>query len=337
MPNVWTHFIFGQRCLNSIGKSKMIASTELLRMFNMGCQGPDFLFYHHFLPWQKDKTMNLLGSEMHSKNCGPVIMDLLEALAGCSLGEDSEGTPDAAIVYALGFVLHHILDRNMHPYVFSRSGFRKWDHQRFEVMMDTLIVRKFLGIETWKTEVWREINIQGQLPDKIVDAFEQIVAVHYPELAPYIRRESWSDAMLHMIQAQRLFYDPTGFKRLLTFGRIEPFVYKCTVPPLDILNESGRAWLDPTDGKRTYTESVWNMWDTAMEEGQAVVTAILQWLSHQFKLNQGVLHAADELLLTTELREAAAKRIGNRSYETGLSCDSGAAILYEDPIWLDLR
>ena len=73
------------------------------------------------------------------------------------------------------------------------------------------------------------------------------------------------------------------------------------------------------------------MWDTAMEEGQAVVTAILQWLGAQLRLNQGTL-LADGCHLKTELREAAAALIGNRSYETGLPCDSGAEILYSDPI-----
>ncbi|MFC5648112.1 zinc dependent phospholipase C family protein [Paenibacillus solisilvae] len=331
MPNVWTHLIFGQQCLKSIGEDRLIVSPELLRMFNLGCQGPDFLFYHHFLPWQKDKTMNLLGSEMHSKHCGPVIMDLLDVLDGCSLHEDS---PDPAVVYALGFVLHHILDRIMHPYVFSRSGFRKWDHQRFEVIMDTLIVRKLLGIETWKTAVWREINTQGRLPDKTVDAFEQIAAVHYPELAARIRRESWNNAVLDMIRAQRLFYDPTGLKRIFTFRQIEPFVYKCKVPQLDFLNESGTDWLDPTDGKRTRNESIWIMWDKAMEEGQAVLTAIMKWLNNQYKHKQGVL-SEDEMYLTYQLRETAAELIGNRSYETGLFCDSRAEIRYADPIWPD--
>ena len=49
------------------------------------------------------------------------------------------------------------------------------------------------------------------------------------------------------------------------------------------------------------------------------------------KLIQGTL-IADEMHLITELREAAAALIGNRSYETGLPCDSGAEILYSDPI-----
>ncbi|QYR22952.1 zinc dependent phospholipase C family protein [Paenibacillus sp. sptzw28] len=330
MPNVWTHFIFGQKVLDSIGEKQLIAAPSLKRMFNMGCQGPDFLFYHRFLPWQKDKTMNRLGSEMHSRHCGPVLMDLLDAV---SLHPSDDSKPNPALVYTLGFVLHHILDRNMHPYVFSRSGFRKWDHQRFEVMMDTLIVRKLIGIETWKTEVWREINNEGELPDVIVDAFEQITAVHYPELASYIRREHWRIAMRDMIRAQRLFYDPTGIRRMLTFRKIEPLVYKRDIPPLDILNESARPWLDPTDGIQMKNESVWDMWDRAMEEGKAVTTAILLWFREQEKFaDQPISY---DTLIHCKLREAVAAAIGNRSYETGLPCDSGAEIRFADPIWSD--
>ncbi|MNG07502.1 hypothetical protein D3C84_908060 [compost metagenome] len=36
-----------------------------------------------------------------------------------------------------------------------------------------------------------------------------------------------------------------------------------------------------------------------------------------------------------ELREAVGQLLGNRSYETGLPCSSGASIRYADPIWPD--
>ncbi|MCQ6559660.1 hypothetical protein [Paenibacillus mendelii] len=332
MPNVWTHIIFGQKVLHSLGEEAFIGDDSLRRMFNMGCQGPDFLFYHHFLPWQRNMTMNKLGSEMHNHHCGLVMIDMLDAVCGRSTAPSA---PDKAVVYTLGFLLHHILDRNMHPYVFSRSGFRKWDHQRFEVMMDTLIVRKLLGIETWKTEVWREIDIKAEkLPEVVVDAFEQVTAVHYPELAPAVRREQWHAAIRDMIHAQRLFHDPTGIRSKLTFGQIEPFVYKRSIPALDILNEAEQPWLDPTDGKQTRTDSVWTLWDIAMEDGIRTVTAVLKWLrAHE---RSDAMSNPDEFSQRTiSLQEAAAYEIGNRSYETGLPCDSGAVIGFEDPIWPD--
>ncbi|AZN42823.1 zinc dependent phospholipase C family protein [Paenibacillus albus] len=327
MPNIWTHFLFGQKCLQEIGETSLISAPHLERMFNMGCQGPDFLFYHNFLPWKKDPRMNLLGSEMHQHHCGEVIMDMLDTLEGQAAPQSKQ---EPALVYALGFLLHHLLDRVMHPYVFSRSGSRKWDHQRFEIMMDTLIARKLHGVETWKTEVWKEIDIRGELPTLIVNAFEQIAAVHYPALAARISREDWRDAMRDMVAAQKLFYDPTGMKRLFTFGQIDPFVFKRELPPLDILNDSNRPWLDPTDGKTLHTESVWDLWNLAMEEALPVVRAVLHWLRTDDSSQPELTREAPSRY---QLREEAAQLIGNRSYETGLPCESMAAIRYEDPIW----
>ncbi|WP_274652620.1 hypothetical protein [Paenibacillus humicola] len=331
MPNVWAHIIYGQKVLESIGEQTMIAASEDRKLFFLGCQGPDFLFYHRFLPWQKNKTMTLLGGEMHSKQCGPVLMDLLDAAAGRPAAAQA---PDPAVLYTLGFVLHHLLDRKLHPYIFSKAGFRKWDHQRLEIMMDTIIARKLAGIETWKTEIWREIDAAGAVPDGIVDAFEQIVAVHYPAYAPYIEREHWRMAMKDMVRAQRLFFDPSGIRRFLTFRQIEPFVYRRDIPPLDIMNEQRKSWLDPANGKDRHQESVWDLWEAAMEEGQAVMRAVLEWLR---ALEQASFDPTgdEKLLATVQLRETAASLIDDRSYETGLPCSSGAGIRYAEPIWPD--
>ncbi|XEC93437.1 zinc dependent phospholipase C family protein [Paenibacillus tarimensis] len=320
MPNIWTHFIFGEHVLFALGEQALIGNPDTRRMFNMGCQGPDFLFYHHYLPWKKSKAMNQLGSAMHSRHCGKVIMDLLDAAGG---RYSAESAPDPAVIYTLGFVLHHVLDRNMHPYVFSRSGFRKWDHQRFEVIMDTLITRKLLGIETWRTPVWKEIRIDA-LPPAVVEAFERVTAGHYPELAPLIQSGDWNRACRDMIQAQRLFHDPTGVRRLLTFGQIEPLVYKKEVPALDVMNEQRTPWVDPTNKDIVYDYSVWMMWDTALEEGSRIIAAILDWFRS--------LNADDGN--TAQLRKEIVHLIGNRSYETGLPCDMNAEIRYAEPIWM---
>ena len=94
---------------------------------------------------------------MHTKNCGPFLQDMLRQVQG-------RGLYNPAVVYVLGFITHHILDRNMHPYVFYKSGFKKWDHQRFEIIMDTLIVKRKRGIQTWKTPVWKEIYVGRSCP-----------------------------------------------------------------------------------------------------------------------------------------------------------------------------
>ena len=329
MPNIWTHLLFGREVLERIGEREMIGETKKRILFQMGCQGPDFLFYHNYLPWKRGDVMNRLGSAMHSRHCGPVLMDLLDGVAGLAA---SRSHPDDAVVYALGFVLHHTLDRNVHPYVFSRSGFRKWDHQRFEVMMDTIVVRRKLGIETWRTPVWRELDAGSGLPEAIVDAFERIAARYYPELAGKIHRDAWNRAYRDMIGAQRLFHDPTGIRRALTFGKIEPLVYKRRLPDLDVLNDAGRPWLDPTDGETRHADTFDEMWERAMAESVEIMRVVLEWL----RLESGETETGRDPVRIADLRGRAAGLIGNRSYETGLACGA-AEIRFADPIWPDGR
>lgn len=328
MPNVWAHFIFGQLVLEQLGETELIQSDEQKNIFNMGCQGPDFLFYHRFFPWQRSVALNRLGTEMHNRNCGPALVEMLDCVNGRTICPKH---PDSSILYTLGFILHHILDRNLHPYVFSRSGFRKWDHQRFEIMMDTLIAGKLWGVETWKTAVWKHIDTKGVFPVPVIDAFESITAAYYPELAPRIRREDWNQANRDFTAAQRLFHDPTGIRRKLTFGQIEPFVYKREDLRYDVLNLAEQPWLNPVDGSTYHTDSVWTMWEQAMTDAAEVISATLIYLrAHDYPQ-----HTKEDRILVRQLREEAIALIGNRSYETGLHCDSGASIRFADTVWAD--
>ncbi|UHA74550.1 zinc dependent phospholipase C family protein [Paenibacillus sp. 481] len=325
MPNIWTHLLFGQEALTTSGLAHWLNTPAHKQLFNMGCQGPDFLFYHKFFPWQRNKTMNRLGSEMHAKHCGPVLIDLLDA---------AQYRKRETCVYMLGFVLHHILDRHMHPYVFVRSGFRKWDHQRFEILMDTQIVQRKLGLETWQTPVWTEIDTNGTFPEEVVDAFEKVTHKYYPELAYDVERKYWNEANRDMIRAQKLFHDPRGIKRVLTFGQIEPMMYKREVPPYDVLNETHRAWPDPTGTGDTYTTSIWDMWEEAAKDAARVLSATLHYWETRHAWEHGT---TDHIVTRVDVDESLAQlraAVGNRSYETGLPVEYNRPIRVEDPIWL---
>lgn len=311
MPNVWTHFLFGKALAERIGYSAATRTPELERTFHLGCQGPDFLFYHRFLPWQRSAGMPKLGGAMHSRRCGPFLLDLLSEMRGRPLD-----APE--VVFSLGFLTHHILDRNAHPYVFYRSGFKKWDHQRFEVIIDTLVVRKLLGLETWNTPVWKQIDTGGKLPGDMAAIFNKLARTHYPEEAGPLTAADWNEACRDMIRAQRLFHDPSGLKRRLTLGQIEPLVYKRDILELDYLNESRQQWLHPSLEDERHTESFWDLWDLAMEDGLAAMNAALAYLQ------------APES--DPDARSNLEAAIGDLSYETGKACTEGYRIVHADPL-----
>lgn len=141
MPNIWAHILFGKEVLSAIRVDQYMEGRQWKTAFQLGCQGPDFLFYDHFLPWQPSTPLNKLGTLIHNVRCGPFLLSLFNAIR-------SRPMEDPAAAYTIGFLLHHVLDRHLHPFVFSRSGFKKWHHQRFETAMDSVILMKRAGVHT---------------------------------------------------------------------------------------------------------------------------------------------------------------------------------------------
>lgn len=324
MPNVWTHLIFGRELLKKMGLSELLATEEDQRVFHLGCQGPDFLFYHNFWPWKKDKRVSELGNRIHHEHCGPFLIDVARQTR-------TRPVTDQAVIYLIGFLTHHVLDRNMHPYINYNSGFKKWNHQRFEVILDTLMAKKFLGIETWKTPVWKQIDIGPDFPEGVVPIFQHATARWFPDHS--IAAKDWTDAYRQTIQAHRIFHDPYGIKQILTFGQIEPMVYKRKNAPLDYLNESRNEWNDPTSLDENYRYNVWELWEQALADGEQVVAAALRFLEEMTTKTHVTENHEQQSGQTQETAEAALIRVvGNRSYDTGKDCDSGLQIKYVNPI-----
>lgn len=317
MPNVWTHLIFGQKVLDTIGQSHLLTGTTT-NLFNLGCQGPDFLFYHNFWPWKKDKRLNELGEIIHHEKCGPLLLEMIRQMRGRPL-------QDPAVIYLLGFLTHHVLDRNLHPYIHYKAGYKKWDHQRLEVILDTIMVRHFLGLETWRTAVWKRIDIGKDFPPGVAEMFQRVTNKIFPEVATHVRPGDWGDAYRDMVRAQRIFYDPTGLKRILTFGKIEPLVYKRSIPTRDYLNEAKAVWRHPAVFEETSTDSVWDLWEKALIDGVEVLRETVKYLEQASAATAaGKSGAANETPLI--------EKIGNVSYDTGKSCNSRLKLQYADPI-----
>lgn len=78
------------------------------------------------------------------------------------------------------------------------------------------------------------------------------------------------------------------------------------------MNEAHAEWNDPTTLDEKYTDSVWNLWDKAMVDGEAVLVEAIKFLHNK----------------PNELADV----LGNVSYETGKPCDSGLKIRYVNPM-----
>ncbi|MFD1427442.1 hypothetical protein [Kroppenstedtia sanguinis] len=256
MPHVWSHILFGDRVRKQAGWS----ISDDLRTFHLGCQGSDFLLYHNFWPWKRDKSVRRLGRAIHQKHCGPFLMDLILAAA------EHPGMRD----YVSGFLTHQILDHRTHLYIRYPSGDKKYSNQKLDTMIDTLLAQHLEGIQTWKSPVVPRIDIGTSLPRQWVKVLQGAAQKHFPQEAIPVLPHHWNESYQDMKRALSLFHDPTGFKWLLTLGAISPFRYRPVRKEMDFLNESGE-WVHPPFSKEEH--SFLTLWESALEEG----ADLLRW------------------------------------------------------------
>ncbi len=277
-----------------------ISSYETL--FRFGTQGPDFFFYHRFWPWHKEKEGPLLGEKMHHQHCGFFLMDMIDYVK-------EQGCPPELVAYVSGFVTHHLLDRTTHPYIFYHSGSGK-PHSKCEIIIDTLLLKKWKGKDAWRHPVFSQIHVGSSLPPAVIQLYQKLLPRYYPDHAEGISGNLINDSYRDMIRALRFLFDPSGIKNKLLPSMMSWYSYQKKIPEgIDFLNESNHVWRHPVlDDAGERRESFPELFQQAVEEG----TEIMQTLFHYW------YNAAEGE--SDQIRAKLKSQIGNVNYDFGLDC-----------------
>jgi hypothetical protein len=320
MPNIWMHIEYGRKLAEEFrDRLPFLRRLEDHRnLYQLGCQGPDFLLYHSFLPWVKNSEVITLGDLIHRRSCGPVLIEFWQRTRCLPPAER-----ELAQLYFLGFLTHHLLDRTMHPYINWKSGYKQRNHQRFEVALDTLFMQKFKGVDTWRTNTSREIDIGDHLPVNIHEILHQTAMTWFPEMS-HLQEECWQEAYRDMLLAHKCLYDPSGWKKTILCGQIHKLFYQPLTPhevKLDYLNEQHKPWRHSALYSEVRNESIWDLWEQALEEGRVVLHTLADFLE------------APTVTEASRRLSTMAGVLGNRSYDTGKECSSNLINLFAEPIW----
>ena len=105
MPNYFTHLQFGERVLAALPEPLRARIQPQRADFDVGCYGPDPLFFYHLL---HDNPVRRVGLRMHKVSALPVFRRLARII--------SEDRPGAA-GYSAGFLCHFALDSGCHGYI----------------------------------------------------------------------------------------------------------------------------------------------------------------------------------------------------------------------------
>ena len=135
MPNYFAHITFGRQVRNKL-PSALRASLERERpAFDLGCLGPDILFFYH--PLTRNPA-RLEGLEMHKRSALPVFQRLRAAV---------EEKMPMSRGYAAGFLCHLALDSACHPYVNGKAAQGEITHLAIEAEFDRLLMERS-GLDT---------------------------------------------------------------------------------------------------------------------------------------------------------------------------------------------
>lgn len=304
MPNIWTHILFCEEIMDVMDNKE-----EYLRMdgyLKLGSQGPDPFFYHNFWPWKKDDRVNQIGSSIHTEHCGPFLMDMIES--GSRLSSKGKA-------YILGFVTHHILDRNTHPYIHYRAGYEGNKHQELEVIIDTLMMERNRNMNTWKVPAYKEINVGRFLDREIEQLLYRHIQTYFPEKTAALPDDFIQQSYRDMRMALKMLFDPYRWKNVLLSSMISSFSHQPVRKNKDYLNEGHHTWHHPATNEPD-TRSFLDLYEQAKNEGMKIISAIIDHWKHP---DQRSIQSIESM-------------VDNISYDTGKPLVQKLKNIYSSPI-----
>ena len=130
MPNYYAHLKFGGKVLALLpaGLAEVLAAERTA--FDLGCLGPDPLFFYHIL---HPSAVRREGLELHSRSALEVCARLRASV--------EEGVPMAR-GYGAGFLCHLALDSACHAYVYRKLEDGVVTHMAMEGEFDRMLMER---------------------------------------------------------------------------------------------------------------------------------------------------------------------------------------------------
>lgn len=141
MSDIHNHTLCAVQTLDRLKNEDLLRSIHRnMPLYLFGAMGGDIFLYFHFVKgneWAED-----ISEQFHSDP------NLLFALFKDYYSTVEKTNTDALTAYLMGFVSHHALDVNTHPFINYHAGFEiegreetkkyRYAHKRYEVILDVL-------------------------------------------------------------------------------------------------------------------------------------------------------------------------------------------------------
>ncbi len=244
MPALIAHDRFGKAVYRKLAPKTRLAAKVDTRLFQLGFQGPDVLFYHQ--PLQKNEV-STLGMQLHLESGKTLFSRICEQL------QQTENS--ALLSYALGVCCHYALDRTCHPYVNTWANEDGRAHQWLESNFDYHILTQHHLLRRRYLCLPEEVNVQvlssfyGISPKQAADSvrsfrkFARLLDMRYPvKIAEQLMGKRGKYSTLTLPQENHLPCETTQLYTL--FEQAIPLGVKLVEELHQVVQENGVDLLD---------------------------------------------------------------------------------------------
>lgn len=241
MPASLTHYTFV--------KDNISRDDTFFRVKALGGQGPDVFFFYGYSFHKREniKEVQQFGTLLHHSNISLAYTHLLEYA-------QKSAHKDMLLSYIEGLLMHYVLDRNVHPYVFYRTGFSS------DVTKQKEFSLSHIAFETIMDVYYSRLHHTFQKPSRVIKMKHRdvlLISEMFCDLASflkykYIDKKTFYYAWKDMKTSQRMLFSRFGFKKRYFNKHMHNSVINVMSMPMkvnkydeyDILNDSHQKWAD---------------------------------------------------------------------------------------------
>ncbi|MBO5138179.1 MAG: zinc dependent phospholipase C family protein [Bacilli bacterium] len=317
MPATMTHAYFAIDVFNKLdGNSKMAIKNNLLQ-YKMFSQSTDPLMFYNIETLKPGKSIRSFQYTFHATKSQLFFCSLVDNIKRYNLENDP-----SVLAYLYGMICHYVLDSNVHPFVFYKTGkFVKTDKSTYKYNNVHSFMETFIDIEMMKRNGinspygFRIDNFTFDLGEfneglnLIIDStFSYVFGINNMSTIYYT-------SLVHMKRfLKRYMIDDTGIKRMLYkmidkclpkyIFRFEAlsYHYKCRYGDF-FLNSKRDIWYNPVDPSICSYDSFDDLYNKSIQEAVFIINSVDAYL-HGKNINLKLIFK-------------------NKSYISGLDCNIG--------------
>ena len=216
MPSTMTHCYFAEDIydkINNNSRKRINGQTSKLLTFSMGTD--PFMFYHFFIG-KKNKEIANIQKIVHTEKTNEYFYNIITYIIENDLTKDKE-----VISFLYGMICHYFLDKNIHPFVYYKSGIfdknnnstYKYNtlHHKIEYAIDIYMIKKrekeYYSSFKFYDKIFNVWKLSNKLSKLINNVFSQTYEIENAS-------KTYIKSIKYMYWFNRLFnYDKYGIKR----------------------------------------------------------------------------------------------------------------------------